>query len=49
MALAVALPTNGDVLTRRPMILCGLPTRWAPAVEARIVGQVHELARQVAQ
>jgi hypothetical protein len=29
------------------MIFYGLPTRWAPAVEEKIVGKVHELADEV--
>jgi hypothetical protein len=28
------------------MIYYGLPTRWAPAVEERIIAKVHELAKQ---
>jgi hypothetical protein len=30
------------------MIYYGLPSRWAPAVEEKIVAKVHELAREVA-
>jgi hypothetical protein len=29
------------------MIYYGMPTRWAPAIENRIIGQVHELVKAV--
>jgi len=29
------------------MIYYGLPTKWAPPLEEKIVGKVHELATQV--